>query len=123
MQNPCQRCGACCAFYKVKIPGSETDDQLGGIVPVEMTVKSGMNGRVMKGTEGFRKRCIALEGNVGVNVTCRIYDQRPSPCREVAAGSDQCQRARARHGLPLLVPLHPAANDDGDDDRNPPCAA
>jgi len=27
-------------------------------------------------------RCVALKGEVGKQVTCSIYSQRPSPCRE-----------------------------------------
>jgi len=39
---------------------------------------------------------------VGQWVACRIYEQRPTPCREVLPGSVQCHSARAAHGLPEL---------------------
>ncbi len=48
-------------------------------------------------------RCAALTGQVGQRVACGIYEWRPSPCQEFAAGSDACQRARQRHGLPPLA--------------------
>jgi uncharacterized protein len=107
MQNPCQRCGACCAFYKVALQYSETNDQPGGRVPVELTFELPDHKRVMKGTERFmQKRCAALEGTVGVNVACRVYDQRPSNCRSFpgswefkSGGNPLCDRARAVYGM------------------------
>jgi Fe-S-cluster containining protein len=35
---------------------------------------------------------------------CTVYATRPDVCRAFAAGSDQCQEARARCGLPKLEP-------------------
>jgi Fe-S-cluster containining protein len=106
MQNPCQRCGACCALYRVALQGSETSDSLDGTLPVELTVEFGKNKRVMKGTDGLKKRCIALEGTVGASVTCLVYDRRPSVCRsffatwEIERGDNPlCDRARAIYGM------------------------
>ena len=45
-----------------------------------------------------------LTGTVGVRAACGIYEWRPNPCRELEPGSDGCERARARHGLPPLEP-------------------
>ena len=53
----------------------------------------------MRGTDDFPPRCIALEGEIGHEVCCTIYAQRPGPCVELEAGSDACNRARRRHGL------------------------
>jgi Fe-S-cluster containining protein len=36
---------------------------------------------------------------IGAQVSCGIYEWRPSPCRELEAGSAACLRARQRHGL------------------------
>ena len=44
----------------------------------------------------------ALMAKVGEKASCGIYEWRPSPCREFAAGSDACNRVRLRHGLPAL---------------------
>lgn len=123
LDNPCLTCGACCAAFRVAFYWAEADDAPGGIVPVDLTNSLPPSKRCMKGTDTYEPRCIALDGPVGDCVSCRIYEQRPSPCREVTAGSDQCNRARTRYGLPLLAPCQPTANDDGDDDRTPPCAA
>lgn len=44
-------------------------------------------------------RCLALRGSLGGHVNCRIYSQRPSPCKRVEAGSDLCRYYRRVHGL------------------------
>jgi Fe-S-cluster containining protein len=56
----------------------------------------------MAGTNRPQPRCNALQGEVGRDVTCAQYAQRPSPCREVQPVDEKCGRARARHGLPPL---------------------
>ncbi|ACY34392.1 Fe-S oxidoreductase [Comamonas thiooxydans] len=56
----------------------------------------------MRGTDWARPRCAALVGKVGEKAYCGIYEWRPSPCREFAAGSDACNRVRQRHQLPPL---------------------
>ena len=57
------------------------------------------DGEKMRGTDYRSPRCAALTGKLGEKVACAIYEWRPSPCREFAAGSDACDRARMRHGL------------------------
>ena len=37
--------------------------------------------RCMRGTNNNPPRCVALAGEVGKQVACTIYGQRPSPCR------------------------------------------
>jgi hypothetical protein len=80
--NPCQTCGACCASFRVSFYWGEADDAPGGIVPAQLTEAVSPQLRCMKGTASKPVRCIALEGEVGKRVSCRIYAQRPSPCRE-----------------------------------------
>lgn len=58
----------------------------------------------MRGTESQPVRCVALQGSVGRQVSCGIYAQRSSTCREFTAGDERCADARRRHGLaPLSV--------------------
>ena len=57
----------------------------------------------MAGTGGAAPHCAALQGVVGKQVTCTVYEQRPAPCREVEPGDDKCNQARARYGLPKLT--------------------
>ena len=56
----------------------------------------------MRGTDYARPRCAALTGTIGQQAACGIYEWRPSPCREFAAGSEACNRARLRHGMQAL---------------------
>jgi len=53
----------------------------------------------LRGTDHVPARCAALGGSIGTRVACGIYEWRPSPCRELEAGSPACERARLRHGL------------------------
>jgi Fe-S-cluster containining protein len=57
----------------------------------------------MRGTDHSQPRCAALVGQVGERTSCGIYEWRPSPCRELEAGSDACNRARQRHRLEPLT--------------------
>ena len=80
--NPCRSCGACCAHFRVSFYWGETTDVPGGYVPSEFTEKLTPNMVCMKGTNSFPPRCVALRGEVGKQVSCAIYEQRPAPCRE-----------------------------------------
>lgn len=80
--NPCQTCGACCTSFRVSFYWGEADDAPGGTVPAHLTEAVSPFLRCMKGTSSKPVRCIALEGEPGKQVSCSIYGQRPSPCRE-----------------------------------------
>lgn len=80
--NICKSCGACCASFRVSFYWGEADDVPGGIVPAELTEAVSPHLRCMKGTAGKPVRCVALDGEVGKLVSCNIYSQRPSTCRE-----------------------------------------
>ncbi|MFT3856017.1 MAG: YkgJ family cysteine cluster protein [Aquabacterium sp.] len=95
----CQRCGACCATFRVSFYWAEADDAPGGTVPVHLTVPIGALHRCMAGTQRKPVRCVALEGPLGQQVGCTIYAQRSSTCRSVMPGDEQCLKARAQHGL------------------------
>jgi Fe-S-cluster containining protein len=105
--NPCLRCGACCASFRVDFSAEELQSA-GGCVPDGLTVS--LNARLcrMRGTDHGAPRCAALVGTVGVQAGCGIYEWRPGPCREfglrapMGIGDEACARARARHGLAPL---------------------
>lgn len=112
--NPCMICGACCAYFRVSFYWAEADDA-GGCVPASLTEPLTPFLRCMSGTNNRQSRCTALSGEPGVSVSCSIYENRPSPCREFAMSgengeeNDACNRARARYGLPPLykdMPFH-----------------
>ena len=104
-QNPCMRCGACCAVFRVSFDCREVDNCPGGVIPAELTFKLNETRAAMKGTEGRPYRCQALTGKIGGAVHCTIYDRRPTTCREFfSAGEGSvvnslCDRARVTYGL------------------------
>ncbi|MFH8134660.1 YkgJ family cysteine cluster protein [Pantoea osteomyelitidis] len=106
--NPCMTCGACCAHFRVSFYWAEADDG-GGAVPASLTEPLNLFLRAMRGTNSLAPRCVALQGEIGGCVSCGIYAERPSPCREFnmsgedGIANDACDRARARYGLPPLL--------------------
>jgi hypothetical protein len=105
----CTRCGACCATYRVTFLRHELDSEPNGWVPNGFTEAIDERGVCMSGTAHDPRRCHALSGTIGVDVSCAIYQHRPSPCRAFApeAGSGHgdvaCGNARRLHGLPPLM--------------------
>ncbi len=67
----------------------------------------------MSGTSGPGPRCTALMGDVGSQVRCTIYENRPSTCHdfkysgEFGLANPDCDRARAAYGLLPLMPADP----------------
>ena len=102
MSDHCQSCGACCASFRVSFYWAETDAHPQGSVPVGLTRKVNETYVCMQGTDQRPVRCIALQGELGKAVSCSIYAQRSSTCREFMAGSDACNQARARLGLAAI---------------------
>jgi uncharacterized protein len=100
--NPCQNCGACCAAYRVDFSVHETQGH-GGTVPDGLSVTLTETLARMRGTDHSPPRCAALVGKIGERASCGIYEWRPAPCHELELGSDGCQRARLKHGLPVLA--------------------
>ncbi len=80
--NPCMSCGACCAHYRVSFYWGESNAAPGGFVPVEFTEQVNPQMLCMKGTNNYPPRCAALRGEVGKQVSCAIYENRPTTCRE-----------------------------------------
>lgn len=107
--NPCLRCGACCACFRVSFYWGESDAAPGGYVPTELTQPISPHRSAMKGTDQPKPRCLALQGVVGQTVSCSIHPQRPSPCREFNASWEQgefneaCDRARQKYSLAPLA--------------------
>ena len=109
-EHPCLSCGACCATYRVTFAEKET--RVGHRVPLKEVEELGRGLLAMRGTnKKHRPACECLGGRVGKRVSCRIYENRPSPCREFDASyergvpNERCDQARRRHGLPPLTKL------------------
>ncbi len=112
--TPCLTCGACCATFRVSFYWSETDPSVGGITPAAYTAPISAHLVAMLGTDCASPHCIALQGEVGKQVSCRIYEQRSSTCRQFDYSGFQgihnpvCDKARQHHGLsPLSLPIEP----------------
>jgi uncharacterized protein len=105
--NPCLRCGACCASFRVDFARAELLGE-GGCVPDGLAVDLTADLVRLRGTDHSPPRCAALVGEIGVRAHCGIHEWRPGPCREFGAlapqgrGDPACARARARHGLAPL---------------------
>lgn len=79
----CKKCGCCCrAFGIVEIADND-------LTPLYLTTSTELGYRRMK-TFGFR--CICLDEDM----SCGIYEQRPSVCRNFNAGGELCHLARMR---------------------------
>jgi Fe-S-cluster containining protein len=100
--EPCTACGACCAAFRVDFAVAELQSQ-GGSVPDGLCVALTPSLTRLRGTDHQPPRCAALSGRIGDRVSCAIYEWRPGPCRELEPGSDGCEKARLRHGLPPMA--------------------
>jgi Fe-S-cluster containining protein len=106
--NPCVRCGACCASFRVDFACDELQSQ-GGVVPDGLAVALTDHTARMRGTDHAQPRCAALVGTVGRQAHCGIYEWRPAPCRDfgmlapLGRGDEACSRARARHAMAPLA--------------------
>lgn len=107
--NPCLECGACCAHFRVSFYWGECQSA-GGLVPDERVIQVTHNRVAMLGTDVKPSRCISLAGEVGKpGVSCSMYAQRSSTCREFEASWEHgehnpaCDAARAAYGLPPLA--------------------
>jgi Fe-S-cluster containining protein len=110
VQNPCLACGACCASFRVSFYWAEASDIDEAAVPEDLTCQVAPLLCAMKGTDGPHPYCTALQGVVGSETRCAIYERRPSVCREfVRSGPDgkpslRCIHAREIWGLPPPMP-------------------
>lgn len=105
----CQDCGACCCnTARNRALGTEDyvevtrEDRLyveERALLRELGVRND-NGVWHLRLVGEEQRCVALEGELGEGVGCRIYKLRPAGCRQVESGDEECLRARRQLGLP-----------------------
>jgi hypothetical protein len=89
----CRTCGACCreAYHSVTV---SVRDPVVWQEP-DLIVRHGARFEIRR--EG--SRCAGLQVVEGGHYTCAIYENRPRPCREFAAGGRHCLDARRRVGL------------------------
>lgn len=106
----CVSCGACCAsLLCVGIrPGEEISEADHWELAAE-NEPSVVVDRYMKRNPDTLA-CIALEGTVGEQVGCRIYESRPSMCHHFEAGSDRCHAIRRAYGIDPFLTLDEMTN-------------
>jgi uncharacterized protein len=106
--HPCQRCGACCAYYRVSFHWTETSTE-SFHVPIALTTGISPYVQVMNGTNQIKPNCVALVGLIGSKVSCSIYENRPGACRnfkpsyEDGLQNTDCETARTSKGLEHLT--------------------
>jgi Fe-S-cluster containining protein len=106
----CLTCGACCreAFDAVPVePGDPTTAAHPELVQVHDDGWRSL--RRVPSPTGCGTRCAALTGDGAEQpFHCVIYADRPTACRELEAGSDNCLLARRRVALSAGAPTGPA---------------
>jgi Fe-S-cluster containining protein len=103
----CQSCGACCAFYvrdigtkrrSVVLFDAEAEKIPHLVHRLELPIFT-YNYKMKRVGEPHEATCIALAGELGKNVACTIYEQRPAGCRTFTVGGKCCNEARVSIGL------------------------
>jgi Fe-S-cluster containining protein len=94
--EPCQTCGACCAYAREWPRFTLESDAEIALIPETLIAADGSGMRC----EG--ERCAALAGRIGTETSCTIYAVRPMVCRDCQPGDDACTMARAARGLPAI---------------------
>lgn len=108
-KNPCKSCGACCTHFRISFYQGELISN-GGFVPEDLVTQITPFYVAMKGTE-HGGRCTSLRGNIGENISCDIYHNRPSSCRmfpvwlEDGSPNPKCQELRMKNNLKPIVHL------------------
>ena len=96
--DACLSCGACCAYFRVSFYWAE-----GIAMPEDYVEPLTAVYSCMQGTNQKNPRCVALEGRIGEQVSCGMYEARSSSCKEVQIADSQCNKARIAHQMiPLL---------------------
>ena len=103
----CDQCGACCRTFPIFASAADADRE-----PRLSAETRRLPDHLA--THAWRFQLYPLPFHDGCpfldrRQRCGVYPTRPTACRSFAAGSDQCQEARRRDGLPPLGPPPPGA--------------
>lgn len=111
-KDACLTCGACCAYFRVSFYWAEGEGMPNDAIEQLSPIYS-----CMKGTNQKNPRCVMLSGEIGQQVSCNIYAQRSSSCKEVQVADEQCNKARLAYQMIPLVQLQDVAHVNEDFDR------
>jgi len=105
----CRTCGACCreAYHSVTV---SLRDPVVWQEP-DLIVRHGARFEIRR--EGTRCAALEVDNAPAPRYGCTIYENRPRPCREFAAGGRHCLDARRRVGLSAFPAPRPAAARQG----------
>ena len=103
----CQACGACCCNTRRNRAAGNSDyieiEKTDVLLQIEhrpllktIAARNEDGAWFMKLT-GVEQRCINLDGDLGEGVGCSIYKLRPTGCKRVEAGDEECLAARRLH--------------------------
>ena len=95
----CVTCGVCCDLYAVVPMDFPESERLGEYI--EVTADGEPNvviDRLVK-RDLTHGRCSHLQGELGREIGCSVYERRPSVCRAFEAGSDKCHEYRRMYGI------------------------
>jgi len=96
----CVKCGACCSFaLVVPLRSDEPADAADHWeIFADDTPDEPVIGKMLPRNMGTGS-CENLNGKIGEEVGCAIYDKRLKACREFEAGSDRCHEYRRMYGI------------------------
>jgi Fe-S-cluster containining protein len=96
----CDQCGACCGTFPIFASADDAvrEPRVAAETRELPDHLSTTAWRFQLFPLPFHQACCFL----GADRRCEIYPTRPTTCGDFAAGSEQCQEARRRHGLPRL---------------------
>ncbi len=102
----CMTCGACCASFvcvDVKPDNPISSKDCWDITKQGENIEFTVDRYIKRKEEDFS--CVALEGKIGKEVSCRVYENRPRMCRQFEAGSDRCHAVRRAYNLEPFLSL------------------
>lgn len=107
----CTACGLCCAYIVHRYWDSASQATWVAVTKKDAAVLENAGKRhlvvlnvswaehfmeMTKPKKGTPSRCAALEGTLGVSVSCGVYEARPAVCREFEPGGKSCRAQRWR---------------------------
>lgn len=102
----CLSCGACCVLlFDVQLTSNDLmPPENYWDVPADGADGEIIVNRVLR-RDSQTGRCLSLKGEIGRDIKCDVYEQRPESCRLFEAGSDKCHALRRAVRIePLLAP-------------------
>ena len=95
----CVTCGACCEVYSIVPITMAESERVGQYMEVTADQEPDVVIDRLVKRDLETGRCSHLQGPIGRDIGCDIYQDRPNVCRVFEAGSDKCHEIRRMYGL------------------------